>query len=105
MTKPDDEIAFLPPMHPGEVLREEFLIPLGVTSGELAKACKVPRARMERLVAEHSGVTGDTAVRLGHVLGTSPDFWMNLQARYETQTARIALENQLGELRIITRAA
>jgi addiction module HigA family antidote len=63
----------LAPMHPGEVLREEFLIPLSLSAGALAKACGVPRTRMERLAGEETGITADTALRLAKALGTSPE--------------------------------
>ena len=61
----------LPPLHPGEVLREEFLVPLGLSPGALAKAMGVPRTRVERIAAESTGVTADTALRLSKALGTS----------------------------------
>jgi antitoxin HigA-1 len=80
----------LPPLHPGEVLREEFLIPLELSAGRLAKACSVPRTRIERIAKEEVGITGDTAVRLGKALGTTPEFWMNLQSKFEIETS---LEN------------
>jgi addiction module HigA family antidote len=81
-------IATLPPMHPGEMLREEFLEPLGLSAGRVAKACGVPRTRIERIVREELGISGDTAVRLGKFFRTSPEFWMNLQARYEVLVAK-----------------
>jgi antitoxin HigA-1 len=82
--------ATLPPMHPGEMLREEFIEPLGLSAGRVAKACGVPRTRIERIVSEQLGISGDTAVRLGRFFGTSPEFWMNLQARYEVLKALMA---------------
>ena len=78
----------LPPMHPGEVLREEFLVPLGLSAGALAKACGVPRTRIERIVDEKNSITADTALRLGHWFGTSAEFWLNLQKLYELRLAR-----------------
>lgn len=77
----------LPPMHPGEVLREEFLLPLNLSAGRLAKACDLPRTRIERIANEQTGVTADTALRLGRALKTTADFWMNLQNRYDMQIA------------------
>jgi addiction module HigA family antidote len=59
----------LPPMHPGEILREEFLIPLGMSAGALAKICGVPRTRIERLANEETGITADTALRLAKPAG------------------------------------
>ena len=81
-------VETLPPMHPGEMLREEFLKPLGLSAGRVAKACGVPRTRIERIVREKLGVSGDTAMRLGKFFGTSQEFWMNLQSRYELSMAR-----------------
>jgi addiction module HigA family antidote len=95
----------LPPLHPGEVLREEFIIPLGLTAGKVAKACGIARSRIERIVAEEIGISGDTAVRLGRVLGTGPELWMNLQSRYEIETARAAIGSELNELPTLNVAA
>ena len=61
----------LPPMHPGEVLREEFLVPLNLSAGALAKRCGLPRTRIERIASEAIGITADTALRLGKALGTT----------------------------------
>jgi len=88
MTDKLEIVATLPPMHPGEMLREEFLSPLGLSAGRVARACGVPRTRIERIMREELGVSGDTAVRLGKFFRTSPEFWMNLQARYELLTAQ-----------------
>lgn len=77
------EIRFANPIHPGEMLREEFMAPLGLTAGKLAKALDVPRSRIERLVREETAMTVDTAARLGRFFGTSPDIWMNFQTSYE----------------------
>jgi addiction module HigA family antidote len=76
----------LPPLHPGEVLREEFLIPLGLSAGAVARACGVPRTRIERIAAEQIGISTDTALRLGRYFGTTPDFWLNLQRAFEVET-------------------
>ena len=91
----------LPPLHPGEVLREEYIMPLGLTARKVAKACRIARTRIERIVADESGIRGDTALRLGRVLGTGPELWMNLQGRYEIETARAALDIDLDELRAL----
>jgi antitoxin HigA-1 len=61
----------LKPMHPGEVLREEFLVPLKMSAGTLAKACALPRTRIERIASEQTGITADTALRLAKALGTT----------------------------------
>lgn len=91
-------VKLLPPLHPGEVLREEFIIPLGLTSGKVAKAVGVPRTRIERIAAEQIGITGDTAVRLGAFFRTSPEFWMNLQAAYELQKAKEDLRTAIKSI-------
>ena len=71
------------PVHPGEVLRMEFMDELGLTAGKIAKAVHVPRTRIERVVSGERGVTADTAARLARLLGTTPEFWLNLQRGYD----------------------
>lgn len=78
----------LPPLHPGEVLREEFLVPLGLSPGALAKTTGVPRTRIERIAAETTGITADTALRLGKALNTSAQLWLNLQNTYDLEIAK-----------------
>jgi len=75
------------PIHPGEVLREEFLGPLGMTAHALAQALRVPAPRVNDLVRERRGVTPDTALRLARYFDTTPQFWLNLQASYELKIA------------------
>jgi addiction module HigA family antidote len=76
-----------PPIHPGEILREEFMVPLDLSGYALAIACQVPRTRIERLAREETPVTADTALRLGRYFGTGPEFWMNLQAAFDLASA------------------
>ncbi|MDX0598873.1 HigA family addiction module antidote protein [Sinorhizobium medicae] len=76
-------IRFNPPIHPGEVLREEFLIPFGIKPYTLAKHLNVQRTRIERIAAEKQPITPDTALRLARFFGNSPEFWLNLQASYD----------------------
>jgi addiction module HigA family antidote len=78
----------LKPMHPGEVLREEFLLPLKMSAGALAKACGLPRTRIERIASEQTGITADTALRLAKALGTTAQLWLNLQNDYDVQIAK-----------------
>jgi addiction module HigA family antidote len=78
----------LAPMHPGEVLREEFLVPLNLSAGALAKACGLPRTRIERVAAEQTGISADTALRLSKALGMTAQFWLNLQTDYDIRVAR-----------------
>jgi len=77
-------------VHPGEVLREEFLKPLGISTYELAKRLLVPVPRMNDVVLERRGISADTAVRLSRFFGTTEQFWMNLQAAYEVSRVKAA---------------
>jgi addiction module HigA family antidote len=70
-------------VHPGEILREEFLKPMGMSSYELAKRLRVPAPRVNDIVLERRGISADTAVRLSRFFGTTEHFWLNLQAAYE----------------------
>ena len=89
----------LPPVHPGEILREEFLVPLKMSAGALAKKLGVPRTRIERLAGEQTGVTPDTALRLGKFFDTTPEFWMNMQASYDLEVHAAALAADLAAIR------
>ncbi len=80
----------LPPVHPGEVLKEEFMTPLGLSANGLARALRVPANRISAIVNGDRGVTADTALRLAKALGTTPDFWLNLQKQYDLDCARDA---------------
>jgi addiction module HigA family antidote len=82
----------LPPIHPGEILREEFLSPLGMSANELALALRVPATRINDIVNEKRGITADTALRLSRYFGTTPKFWTNMQASWELEVA----EDQRG---------
>jgi len=75
------------PIHPGEVLREEFLDPLEMSAHALAQALRVPAPRVNDLVRERRSVTPDTALRLARYFGTTPQFWLNLQASYDLKIA------------------
>jgi len=90
----------LSPMHPGEVLREEFMVPYGLTAYALAKACRVPRTRIERIVREETGITVDTALRLARIFGTTPEFWLNLQNRYEMETTEPVIRAELDSINL-----
>ncbi|MGD0048917.1 MAG: HigA family addiction module antitoxin [Bryobacteraceae bacterium] len=83
----------LPPIHPGEILREEFLSPLDMSANELALALRVPATRIHDIVNEKRGITADTALRLSRYFGTTPKFWMNMQTSWELEVA----EDQLNE--------
>ena len=81
----------LPNIHPGEVLLEEFLLPLGISQNALARATGVPPRRINEIVLGKRGVSADTAVRLAAALGTSERFWLGLQADYDLEHAHRAL--------------
>jgi addiction module HigA family antidote len=71
-----------PPVHPGEILLEEFLKPMGISQYRLAESIRVPARRINEIVLEKRGITADTALRLSRFFGNSAQFWMNLQTRY-----------------------
>ena len=77
-----------PPVHPGEILLEEFLKPMSISQYRLAENIRVPARRINEIVLEKRGITADTALRLSRFFGNSAQFWMNLQTRYELELAR-----------------
>jgi addiction module HigA family antidote len=83
MSIPRDPFRRSLPVHPGEMLREEFMIPYGLSANALAMALRVPSTRISEIVAERRGITADTAYRLALYFGTTPDYWMNFQSDYE----------------------
>ena len=89
----------LPLVHPGEILRDEFLSPMDLSVYRLAQAIKVSRPRLNDLVLGRRGVTTDTALRLGRYFGTTPEFWINLQTRYDLdvaeRTVRAKIEQEI----------
>ncbi len=78
----------LPPVHPGEILREDLLTPLGISINRLGRDLRVPVTRMSEIVKGRRGITAETALRLARYFGTTPEFWMKLQAAYELDSAR-----------------
>lgn len=78
----------LPPIHPGEILREEFMKPRGLSQNALARALNVPPRRINEIVLEKRAITADTALRLGRFFGTSAEMWTGLQADYDLRLAR-----------------
>jgi len=94
------------PVHPGEILREDFLVPLGMSANALSKALNVPAPRVNDIVRERRGVSADTALRLGCYFDTSPQFWLNLQAMYDLRVAEIAIGKRIvREVPVMERAA
>jgi len=87
----------LAPVHPGKILWDEFLEPMALSVYRLARAIKVPRPRLNDIVLERRGITVDTALRLGRYFGTTPDFWLNLQTRYELDRADRVLRDKIEQ--------
>ena len=85
----------LPPVNPGQFLRDEFLDPLGLSVYALARALNVPRPRLNEVVRGRRSVSTDTALRLARYFGTSPQFWINLQVRYDLDVAERALRRTI----------
>lgn len=96
----------LPPVHPGEILLEDFLKPLGVSQYRLAKSLSVPPRRINEIVLGKRAVTADTALRLARFFGTSDRFWLNLQAAYDLDVERDRLAGRLAkEVEVLRRAS
>jgi antitoxin HigA-1 len=85
----------LEPIHPGEILREEFMAPLDLSANALALAVRVPATRIGEIVRGRRSISADTALRLARYLGTSPDLWLGLQAEYDLRRARRDLGGRL----------
>lgn len=95
----------LPPIHPGEVLAEEFLKPLSISQYRLAKEIHVPARRINEIVLGTRSITADTALRLSRHFGTTDRFWMNLQVRFDLETEKDRLKGRLErEVTILQRA-
>jgi addiction module HigA family antidote len=90
--------AVMPPIHPGEILADEYLGPLGVTQHKLAVAIHVPPRRINEIVHGKRGISADTALRLARYFGTSERFWMNLQGRYDLEVQRDSLAETLKSI-------
>ncbi|HEV3333112.1 MAG TPA: HigA family addiction module antitoxin [Bryobacteraceae bacterium] len=104
MPKSRNTIAKLPPVHPGEILKET-LHDLGLSMNQLAQKIHVPANRISAIVAGKRSITGETALRLARYFGTTPGYWMNLQARFDLESARDAWEAKVeAEIRPRTAA-
>jgi addiction module HigA family antidote len=88
----------LPPVHPGEIQGQEFFVPLKLTPYAVAAALHVPRTRIERLAREEKPITADTALRLEKFFKTGAAFWMNIQARFDLETAEDVLAPQIRKI-------
>jgi addiction module HigA family antidote len=89
-------MAKLKPVHPGEILREEFMIPLGLNANKLALALRVAAPLIYDIVNEEGGISSEMALRLGRFFRTSPEFWVNLQAHYELSISRQEAEKKIN---------
>ena len=88
----------LPNIHPGEVLLEEFLLPMEISQNALARAAGVPPRRINEIVLGKRGITADTALRLAKVFGTSEGFWLGLQADYDLEESRNSIGAELDQI-------
>ena len=86
----------LPPVHPGEVLREDLMTPLGISINQLGRDLRVPVTRISEIVNGRRGVTADTALRLARYFGTTAEFWMNVQAKYDLDVAQRASAHRIA---------
>lgn len=94
------------PIHPGEILLNEFLIPMGISRYRLAKDLNVPAMRISKICSGKSGISADTALRLARYFGTSVEFWTGIQSHYDTDRARMELGDRLEkEVKVMTRVA
>jgi addiction module HigA family antidote len=92
-----EEGARMPALHPGEMLREEFMKPLGLSSNALAMELRVPVTRISEIVRERRGITADTALRLARYFNMSPEFWMRLQMDFDLESAAEAEESAIHQ--------
>ena len=98
--------TIMPPIHPGEILLEEFLEPLGLSQYRLAKDISVPPRRINEIVHQKRSISADTALRFARYFGTSDRFWLNLQTRYDLEREKHRLGNRLEtEVQVLKRAS
>ena len=88
----------LPAIHPGEILREEYMAPLNMTAYALAKKLHVPRTRIERIIAEKTAISPDTALRLAKFFNTTAQFWLNMQNDYELKSLPDDVRNDISTI-------
>ena len=87
----------LPPIHPGEILREDYMVPLGLSMNKLALALRVPVPRIAEIVHQRRSITPDTALRLARYFNTSARFWLNLQSAYDLEVAEDKLAHKIAQ--------
>lgn len=88
----------LPNIHPGEILKEEFLDPFGISAYRLSKEIKIPQTRISQIIKGKRRITADTALRLSEFFGNSPQFWMGIQDDYDLEEKRIKIEEELKDI-------
>lgn len=91
----------VPVFHPGEILREEYLVPIAMSAGALARKLNVPRTRIERLVKETHPMTADTALRLAKYFDTTPHYWLNMQVAYDLGEEAKILADELERIEVL----
>lgn len=94
-----------PPIHPGEILMEEFIEPFGITQHKLSVAIGVPPRRVNEIVHGKRAITADTALRLGKYFGIDPQFWLNLQSRYDLELAEDTVADEIEAIRPLAAAS
>lgn len=95
-----EQMERMKPVHPGEILLEEFMIPLGLSQNHLARATGVPQSRIQGIISGMRSITSDTAMRFAAYFGTSPEFWLHAQVGYELDAAEYSGKKQMIEQRI-----
>ncbi|MHA1382011.1 MAG: HigA family addiction module antitoxin [Candidatus Helarchaeota archaeon] len=88
----------LPNIHPGEILKEEFLDPFGISAYRLSKEIKIPQTRISQIIKGKRRITADTALRLSEFFGNSPQFWMGIQDDYDLEEKKIKIEEELKDI-------
>lgn len=91
-------------IHPGEILSEEFLRPMGISQNRLAMEIRIPTPRINAIVRGHRAISADTALRLGKYFGTGPEFWINLQSAYDLCVAAVRSEKEIQALPVLALA-
>lgn len=94
----------LTPVHPGEILKEEFMEPMGVSANRLARDIDVPTNRITEIIAGRRAISADTAIRLGLYFNIEPEFWLNLQSNYDLRVAQRAMGDAVGRIRVLETA-
>ncbi len=105
MAERGEEMLRLANIHPGEVLGEEFLKPLGITPYRLAKETRIPQTRISEILRKKRRITADTALRLSRYFGNSPQFWLGLQNDYDLEEEKLRIEEELKAIRRLPRAS